>query len=49
MLDFVAQRGIKPWVQKYDFDNINTAITDFNDGKPQYRFVLVNTDNGGKL
>jgi len=49
MLEFVVANKIKPWVQKYNMDDINTAIKDFNDGKPNFRFVLVNTDNGAKL
>lgn len=49
LLDLVAQKGIKPWVQKWNFDDINEAIAEFKKGTPRYRFVLVNTDNGGKL
>lgn len=49
LLDLCAKKGVKPWVQKWNFDDINEAIEGFNQGKPRYRFVLVNTDNGGKL
>lgn len=49
LLDLVAEKGVRPWVQKWNFDDINEAIEEFNKGTPRYRFVLVNTDNGGKL
>lgn len=49
MLKFTVDNNIKPWVQKYNMDDINKALKDFNAGKPEFRFVLVNTDNGGKL
>lgn len=49
MLKFAAEKNVKPWVQKYNMDDINKALKDFNDGKPEFRFVLVNTDNGGKM
>jgi D-arabinose 1-dehydrogenase-like Zn-dependent alcohol dehydrogenase len=49
MLSFAAEHKISPWIQKYNMDNINTALPDFKAGKPRYRFVLVNTDNGGKM
>jgi D-arabinose 1-dehydrogenase-like Zn-dependent alcohol dehydrogenase len=49
LLALAAQHDIKPWVQFYNFDDINTALVDFNAGKPNFRFVLVNTDNGAEL
>lgn len=49
MLDFAAKHKIAPWIQKYNMDDINKAMPDFQEGKPRYRFVLVNTDNGGKM
>lgn len=49
LLDLCVKHNVKPWVQKYDFDNINEAMADYHAGKPKFRFVLVNTDNGGKL
>ena len=49
MLAFAAEHDVKPWINRYNFDDINTALPDFQAGKPRYRFVLVNTDNGGKL
>ncbi|KAK9897902.1 putative alcohol dehydrogenase [Cystobasidium minutum MCA 4210] len=49
MLEFAAKHKIHPWIQKYNMDDINKALPDFKAGKPRYRFVLVNTDQGGKL
>lgn len=45
----MAAKKLSPWVEKYDMDDINTALKDFNEGKPKYRYVLVNKDNGGKM
>lgn len=44
-----AEKDIKLWVQRWNMDDINKAMVDFGDGKPNYRYVLVNTDNGGKM
>jgi alcohol dehydrogenase (NADP+) len=49
MLDFVKEKDIKPWIQKYDMEDINKALPDFRAGKPRYRFVLVNKANGGVM
>lgn len=49
MLDFAAEKQIKPWIQKWNMDDINKAMPAFKDGQPRYRFVLVNADNGGQL
>ncbi|WVW80988.1 hypothetical protein I302_102979 [Kwoniella bestiolae CBS 10118] len=49
MFNFVKEKQIKPWVQKFDMDDINRALTSFKKGDPRYRYVLVNTDNGGEL
>lgn len=49
MLAFAVKHNIRPWIQKYDMDDINKALPDFKAGKPRYRIVLVNTDNGGKM
>ena len=49
MLALAKDKNIESWIQKYDFDDINKALMDFEDGKPRFRFVLVNTDNGGKV
>jgi D-arabinose 1-dehydrogenase-like Zn-dependent alcohol dehydrogenase len=49
MLEFVKQHDVRPWIQKYDMKDVNQALPDFRAGKPRYRFVLVNTENGGVL
>lgn len=55
MFEFAVEHGIgtkdepSPYIQKYDMGDINQAMVDFKKGKPRYRFVLVNTDNGAKL
>lgn len=49
MLEFAAKHNVRPWIQKYDMDDINKALPDFKAGKPRFRFVLVNTDQGGKM
>jgi alcohol dehydrogenase (NADP+) len=49
MLKLAVEKGINSWYQKYNFEDINTAFEDFDAGKPRFRFVLVNEENGGKL
>jgi alcohol dehydrogenase (NADP+) len=55
MFAFAVQHGIgtreepSPYIQKYRMEDINQAMLDFKKGKPRYRFVLVNTDNGARL
>lgn len=49
MFKFAVDKGINTWYQKYDFKDINEAFEDFEAGKPRFRFVLVNKDNGGEL
>lgn len=49
MLDFVLEHNIQSWIKKYNMDSINEAMVAFRAGEPRYRFVLVNTDNGGKM
>lgn len=42
MINFVAEKGIKPWIKKYKMSDINKAIADFRAGLPRFRFVLEN-------
>ncbi|XAO26409.1 hypothetical protein I312_105246 [Cryptococcus bacillisporus CA1280] len=49
MFEFAVKHNIKPWIQKWNFDDINKALPSFQKGDPRYRFVLVNLDNGVKL
>jgi len=49
MLKFAAEKGVKPWIKKYDMKDVNEAIPAFERGEPRYRFVLVNPHHGGQL
>nr|XP_019000668.1 uncharacterized protein I203_06713 [Kwoniella mangroviensis CBS 8507]OCF64129.1 hypothetical protein I203_06713 [Kwoniella mangroviensis CBS 8507] len=49
MLNFAKEHNIKPWIQKYSMDDINKALVSFKQGEPRYRYILVNTDQGGEL
>ncbi|KAI8095606.1 chaperonin 10-like protein [Thamnidium elegans] len=42
MINFAAEREIKPWINKYKMSDINKAIADFRAGLPKFRFVLEN-------
>ncbi|EME42899.1 hypothetical protein DOTSEDRAFT_153077 [Dothistroma septosporum NZE10] len=42
MLQLVAEKNIKPWINTRPMKEANQALLDFEDGKPRYRFVLVN-------
>jgi len=42
MLNFAAEKGVKPWIQKYDMKDANQAIVDMDQGKARYRISLVN-------
>ncbi|KAG9191183.1 alcohol dehydrogenase (NADP+) [Alternaria panax] len=37
MLQFVADKGVKPWMQLIPIEEANRAIVEFEDGKPRYR------------
>lgn len=49
LLELAAEKKVRPWIQKYNMDDINQAILDMKAGKARYRFVLVDTDNGGVM
>ncbi|WVW86524.1 hypothetical protein I302_108573 [Kwoniella bestiolae CBS 10118] len=49
MLQLVVDKKIESWVQRWSFNDINKALPAFEEGKPRFRFVMVNTENGGKL
>jgi alcohol dehydrogenase (NADP+) len=49
MFRLAKEHGIETYHQKYDFKDINQAFADFDEGKPRFRFVLVNTENGGEM
>lgn len=40
MLDFVAQHGIRPVIEKYRFDQVNEALARLASGDTRYRIVL---------
>ena len=42
MLALSAEKGVKPWVQVRPMSEANQALIDFEDGKPRFRYVLVN-------
>jgi len=46
MLKFVAEKGIKPWVQERNMKDANQALIDMEGGKARYRYVLVNEEGG---
>ncbi|KAF4414738.1 NADP-dependent alcohol dehydrogenase 6 [Fusarium acutatum] len=42
MLQLVADKKVKPWVEIRPMSEANQAIVDFEAGKPRFRYVLVN-------
>jgi alcohol dehydrogenase (NADP+) len=42
MLEFAAEKGVRPWIDTYPMSEVNKAIEDFRAGKPRFRFVLEN-------
>ncbi|KAF2874926.1 chaperonin 10-like protein [Massariosphaeria phaeospora] len=42
MLQFAAEKGVKPWVQERPMKDANKSVVDMEDGKARYRYVLVN-------
>lgn len=42
MMQFAADKNIKPWISSYKMSDVNKAIEDFRSGKPRFRFVLEN-------
>lgn len=48
MLEFAAEKGVKPWIEKRSLKDANKAIVDMEDGKARYRYVLIN-EPGVKL
>jgi D-arabinose 1-dehydrogenase-like Zn-dependent alcohol dehydrogenase len=49
MLKFAGDHKIKGWVKRYPLDKANEAVVSMDKGEARYRYVLVNTQNGGKL
>ncbi|KAI1336621.1 zinc-binding dehydrogenase [Xylariaceae sp. FL0016] len=42
MLQLAADKGVKPWVQEVPMEEANRALLGLEDGKPRYRYCLVN-------
>ncbi|KAK8079302.1 zinc-binding dehydrogenase [Apiospora phragmitis] len=42
MLEFAAAQGIQPWVEERPMKDANAALRDLHEGKPRYRYCLVN-------
>jgi alcohol dehydrogenase (NADP+) len=42
MLQLAADKGVKPWIEERDMKDANQALLDFEEGKPRYRYTLVN-------
>lgn len=49
VLQLAADKKLKPWIEKWKWDDMNKAIAGANSGKPKFRYVLVNEANGGKM
>jgi D-arabinose 1-dehydrogenase-like Zn-dependent alcohol dehydrogenase len=46
MLNFAAEKGVKPWIEERSMKKANQSVVDMEDGKARYRYVLVNDDDG---
>jgi D-arabinose 1-dehydrogenase-like Zn-dependent alcohol dehydrogenase len=44
MLEFAAEKGIKPWIEERPMSGADQAVRDMEDGKARYRYVLVNQE-----
>lgn len=42
MFKLAVEKNVKPWVEQRPMKDANQAIIDFQDGKPRFRYVLVN-------
>jgi alcohol dehydrogenase (NADP+) len=49
MFQLAIDMGINTYYQKFKFNDINQAFSEFEEGKPRFRFVLVNEENGGEM
>ncbi|KAF2732789.1 GroES-like protein [Polyplosphaeria fusca] len=49
MLQLAVGKGVKPWVHEVSMKEANRAIIEFEEGKPRYRYVLVNEDAGAAV
>ncbi|KIV99666.1 uncharacterized protein PV09_08721 [Verruconis gallopava] len=44
MLEFAAEKSIKPWIEVRPMKEADQAVRDLEDGKAKYRYVLENQD-----
>lgn len=42
MLEFAAEKDVKPWIEVRPFDDIETVLDDFREGKARFRYILKN-------
>ncbi|PHH61908.1 hypothetical protein CDD82_2069 [Ophiocordyceps australis] len=42
MFQLAADKNVKPWIEQRPMKEANQAIIDFEEGKPRFRYVLVN-------
>lgn len=42
MLNFFAEKNIRPWIINLPLADANKAIVEFEKGKARYRYVLFN-------
>jgi alcohol dehydrogenase (NADP+) len=42
MLEVAASQKIHTWVQEWPLEKVNEALVAMEEGKPRYRYVLVN-------
>lgn len=42
MFQLALDKNVKPWVEQRPMSDANQAVVDFQDGKPRFRYVLVN-------
>ncbi|KAJ4382795.1 hypothetical protein N0V86_002019 [Didymella sp. IMI 355093] len=48
MLNFAAEKGVKPWIEKRSMEDANKSVVEMEEGKARYRYVLVNADRDGR-
>ncbi|KFY79046.1 hypothetical protein V499_01906 [Pseudogymnoascus sp. VKM F-103] len=49
MMQLAVEKKVKPWIQTVPMTEANKAVVEFEEGKPRYRFCLVNEKNIEKL
>lgn len=42
MLELVAEKNVKPWIEEIPMKDANRGLVDMGAGKARYRYVLVN-------